>query len=412
MLRLRACLVSLATLGAAAQPTVETVMDLGDNMPTGVAVTSGGRKFLCFPRWFADAPQFQAADYHVAELVAGKLLDYPSKAWNSWTPESPSIEGRFVNVQSVFADHLSRLWVLDVGAAYLANVTAGAPRLHRVDLATNAIVQTCAFNETYAPANSYLNDVRVGTDGRTAYLTNSNNGGLLVVRLDGGGDGDGGDGSGDGGCATRLVLADHPSTHAEPGVTLTVEGQPLTLAGTNGSAVSFQSDGLAVLNGYVWFHAVTAHTLWRVPEAVIADPAASDAAIAAALENMGGGSSPDGMVAAADDKLRGRLYLTAVEKDGVDWYDEARTALMPLVVDARLQWPDSAAVPTMGGGADGGATYLYVTASQVDALPFVAGAKPRRQPYGLYRVKLPAADIRRDVAAAAEAARAREELRE
>ena len=53
-----------------------------------------------------------------------------------------------------------------------------------------------------------------------------------------------------------------------------------------------------------------------------------------------------------------------------------------------------------------------MTASQVDALPFVAGAKPRRQPYGLYRVKLPAADIRRDVAAAAEAARAREELRE
>ena len=110
-----------------------------------------------------------------------KLVDYPTKYWNSWTPGA-SIEGRFVNVQSVFVDHLERLWILDVGAAYLGNITSGAPRLHRVDLATNTIVQTCAFNESYAPANSYLNDVRVGTDGKTAYLTNSNNGGLLVVQ--------------------------------------------------------------------------------------------------------------------------------------------------------------------------------------------------------------------------------------
>ena len=127
---------------------------------------------------------------------------------------------------------------------------------------------------------------------------------------------------------------------------------------------------------------------------------------------MGGGSSPDGMVAATDRNLQGRLYLTAVEKDGVDWYDEARTALMPFVVDARLQWPDSAAVPTLGGSADGGASFLYVTASQVDALPFVAGNKPRRQGYGLYRVELPAADIRRDAATAAAASKDPVELRE
>lgn len=372
---------------AGAQPQVETVKELGDNMPTGVAVTSSGRKFLCFPRWFQDQPKYQKAEFHVAELVgegdASELVDFPNKAWNSWKPGA-AIDGAFVNVQSVFADHLDRLWILDVGAAYLGNVTKGAPRLHLVDLGANAIKKTCSFDEDAAPVNSYINDVRISTDGKTAYITNSNNGGLVVVDL--------------ATCGTRRVLADHPSTHAEPGVVLHVEGQPLYTAGTNGSAVAFQSDGLAVVNGYVWYHAVTAHTLWRVKESVLNDPSNDDAAIAAALENMGGGSSPDGMIAAADASLQGRLYLTAVEKDGIDWYDEKRGALMPLVVDARLQWPDSASVPVMGGSADGGKTYLYVTASQVNTLPFVDGNKPRYQPYGLYRVALPDDAIRADTA--------------
>ena len=52
----------------------------------------------------------------------------------------------------------------------------------------------------------------------------------------------------------------------------------------------------------------------------------------------------------------------------------------------------------MGGSADGGKTYLYVTASQVNTLPFVDGNKPRYQPYGLYRVPLPDDAIRADVA--------------
>lgn len=252
-----------------------------------------------------------------------------------------------------------------------ATSRTGRRAFFRINLATNTIAQTCGFDETVAPANSYINDVRISTDGKTAYITNSNNGGLLVVEL--------------ATCATRLVLANHPSTHAEPRVVLTVEGQELYLSAANKTPVSFQSDGIAVVNGYVWYHAVTAHTLWRVRESVLADPSADDEKIAAALEIMGGGSSPDGMVAAANSKLEGTLYLTAVEKDGIDWFDEAHGALLPLVVDPRLQWPDSASVPIVSGAS----AYLYVTASQVNALPFVANNKPRRQSYGLYRILIP-----------------------
>ena len=121
---LLACIVA-----ASAQPQLETVKELGDNMPTGVAVTASGRKFLCFPRWFQDQPQYQKAEFHVAELVgegdSSELVDFPNKVWNSWKAGA-AIDDVFVNVQSVFADHFDRLWILDVGAAYLEGVVYGA----------------------------------------------------------------------------------------------------------------------------------------------------------------------------------------------------------------------------------------------------------------------------------------------
>ena len=39
-----------------------------------------------------------------------------------------------MNAQSVFIDHMERLWVLDVGAAFLGNVTKKGPKIVLVDM--------------------------------------------------------------------------------------------------------------------------------------------------------------------------------------------------------------------------------------------------------------------------------------
>ena len=59
MLRIRVAAAILLGIGAATAMQVETVVSLGDNMPTGIAVTASGRKFMSFPRWFQGMPQFQ-----------------------------------------------------------------------------------------------------------------------------------------------------------------------------------------------------------------------------------------------------------------------------------------------------------------------------------------------------------------
>ena len=74
--------------------------------------------------------------------------------------------------------------------------------------------------------------------------------------------------------------------------------------------------------------------------------------------------------------------MTAVEKDGVDYLStDGLDRVLPFVSDSLLQWPDSLAANSK---------YLYITASQVNAAPFILDARPRRNTYQLYRVKLPA----------------------
>jgi hypothetical protein len=50
---------------------------------------------------------------------------------------------------------------------------AGAPKLVRIDLTTNEVVQNIPCDPGIAPQGSYLNDVRLSPDVRHAYVTDS-----------------------------------------------------------------------------------------------------------------------------------------------------------------------------------------------------------------------------------------------
>lgn len=359
--------------GTWSSPEITQVADFGwGNEPTGVAVTSSGpdnRIFVSFPRWFANHTAPTAAEV----ASDGTLKPYPDAAWNAWTVNSTEKDtaSQFVNVQSVFVDHFERLWMLDVGAAFLGNVTnKNGPKLLQVDLSTDTVVRIYNLSDLTLPT-SYLNDVRISADGKHAFLTDSNMGGLRHLDLETG--------------AGRVLLADHPSTHSEPGFVTSVEGKSMIMV--TGTPAAFQSDGIAVVEDYVYYHACTGRTLYRIHQKFLIDPSYKSSEVEAAVEIVSVSGVPDGMLLVGNSKLEGSLFMTAVEKDGVDLLFPGEDIVIPFVSNEILQWPDSMSAPVVEKSDE--EYFLYVTASQVDKAPFIMNARPRRNTYGLYRVPLP-----------------------
>ena len=377
------CALALAAGCAAAgprgwsEPSITQVADFGwGDRPTGVAVTSSGpdnRIFVSFPRWFANHSAPTAAEVHVDKATGRtKLTPYPDASWNAWTTNSTAAQTKtqFVNVQSVFVDHLSRLWMLDTGAAFLGNVTnANGPKLLQVDYATDKVVRVYNLSDIAAPT-SYLNDVRISADGKHAFLTDSNMGGLRHLDLETG--------------RGRVLLSDHPSTHSEAGFVTSVEGKPMIMV--TGAPAAFQSDGIAVIQDYVYYHACTGRTLYRIKQDFLIDPQYTNAQVEQAVEEVAVSGVPDGMLLVGDKNLEGSLFMTAVEKDGVDFMFPGENMVLPYVSNEILQWPDSMSAPVVSRSDE--EYFLYVTASQVDKAPFIQGARPRRNTFGLYKVPL------------------------
>lgn len=323
---------------------------------TGVAVSETGRTFVNFPRWSEDAP------VSVAEVLRdGSTRPFPDAAWNGWRN---SLKGKvdpathFVCVQSVVADGRGGLWVVDAGAPNSERVVPGAPKLVRIDLATNRVAQVIRFGENVATPASYMNDVRFSADGRHAFLTDSGKGALVVVDLRSG--------------AARRVLDGHPSTQVDPNVQVTQDGRPLRRP--DGRQPDFAADGLAVTpDGYLYYQALTGQTLYRIRTAALTAPNATEASIERAVETVGANRVPDGLWASR----AGALYLTAPETHEVK-VRGADGAIRGFARNGGWSWPDS-----MAEGPDGS---IYVTDSHIPDSPWFkpgTGPKVRTQ---LYRI--------------------------
>lgn len=318
---------------------------------TGVAVARDGRIFVNFPRWTEDAP------ISVGVLTAdGDVQPFPDDRWNGWRNarrDQLSAEDRWVCVQAMLCDTRDNLWVLDPGAPAQSFVVPGAPKLVRIDLATNSAAQSIAFGLDVAPQGSYLNDIRVSPDGRFGYITDSGTqGAIVVVDLASG--------------HARRVLDGHPSTQMDASVTVHASGAPLRRP--DGRGVEFSADGIALTRDgrHLYWQAVKGKTLYRVPTEVLHDTSLSADEVGRHVEKVLEHGPADGLHIDRD----GRLLITAVEEHAVKVWDG--TTLTTLLHEPGLRWPD-----TFAEGPDGS---IYLTDSRIPDMNWFKPGHPDALP--------------------------------
>jgi sugar lactone lactonase YvrE len=329
-----------------------------NDQATGIAISHSGRTFINFPRWDKDPL------YSLAELLPdGSLRPYPDNEWNRWGAyEADHPEAHFVCVQSVTIDSEDFLWVLDPASPGFKGVIPGGVKLVRINLTNDTVDRVIPFDEIAAPRNSYLNDVRVDPDGDFAYITDSGVGAIIVVDLTSG--------------KSRRLLANHPSTKAEQGYVPVIGGKELR--DDNGKVPQIHADGIAIdaTGEYLYYHALTARTLYRIDTYALNDAQLSEAQLAGYVEKVAATGAVDGMLMDADDNL----YLTALEENTIQRI-RPDGKIDTIAKDSGIPWPDSMAMSPDG--------YLYVTSSQINRMPrFNFGKDERILPYKLYKILL------------------------
>jgi sugar lactone lactonase YvrE len=314
---------------------------------TGVAATKDGRLFVNFPRWSEDVP------ISVAELKDGKTVPFPDAEWNAWEGDKGHDPVQhFICVQSVTVDDKGDLWILDPANPGFQGVVANGAKLIRRSL-KGGDMRLYKFDANVAPANSYLNDVRVDTMAGVAYITDSGAGALVVLDTNSG--------------RSRRVLADHLSTKAEA-IDITIEG---TAWKRDGKTPQVHADGIALSPDRTWlyYQALTGRTMYRVPTAALRDESLGDEGLGRLVEKVTESGVSDGLIF----DTSGNLYLSSLEENAINRLVPQTHARAQVVKDERLSWPDSFAL-----GPDG---WIYVTTAQIHQ-----GTTPRA-PYRLWRFK-------------------------
>ncbi|MGA1799693.1 L-dopachrome tautomerase-related protein [Sphingomonas sp. 4RDLI-65] len=328
-----AAAIGVANAQTAASPLTQVAQF--DHQATGVAVTADGRRFVNFPRWTDDAP------ISVAEVMKdGSLKAYPDAKWNSWrnarANELP-VGDYFVCVQSIVPDGHGNLWVLDPGAPGNEKILEGAPKLVKVDLATNRVTKVIKVPLDVALQGTYLNDIRFSPDGKTGYITDSGTrGAIIVIDLE----------SGKG----FRALDGHGSTQIDKTVTVTTDGKPLVRPDNRQPA--FAADGIAISNDgkTLYYQALTGKTLYSIDTALLR-VGVSEATRAAGVKTVAQTHVADGLWMSK----AGVLYISSPTDNGITRL--VGDHVEPVLTDPRLRWPD-----TFSEGPDG---RIYVTASHI-----------------------------------------------
>lgn len=325
---------------------LEKVVDLP--MPPGnIAVSADGRIFFTFH------PDAQPT-IKVAELVDGQVRAYPDVDFQS------EREGLWFDTPlSLRIDRQNHLWVLDH-----ANHGMGDAKLLSFDLATNRVVREVHFSGDEAGLGSHLNDFQVSHDGDHVFIAEASifakTPALIHYRRTDG--------------RVRRLLEGHPSVAAEP-YYITVDGEPIEPLGLFAVRPGVDSIALDRKGQWLYYAAVTATKMYRLPVAAILDDGLTDAQLADQVEAYADKTLSDGIT--TDEA--GNLYLSDPQHDAIVALRPDKT-LEALVVDERLRWPD--------GFSFGPGGWLYVTCSALQHVILKSREHVQAHaPYQIFRFK-------------------------
>lgn len=277
---------------ATKKPDSLSVVGTSKKLWTGIAVAKDHRIFVNYPRWFDEPP---ASVNQV--LKDSSTLVYPNKEWNDWKGQDPG--DHFVCVQAVYVDKDNTLWIVDPAGPKFQGPVKGGPKLVKVDLKTNKIARVYKFDETIAPPKSYLNDVRIDTVRKKAFMSDSGLGAIVVVDLETG--------------KAQRRLANHPSTKAEQTL-IVINGKPWSKQ-PDGYSKRLNSDGIALdpSRQFIYYQALTGRTLYRVPVKALVDEKINEEELGKKVEKVTKSCVADGIEFGAD----GNLYLTSIEDNSI-----------------------------------------------------------------------------------------------
>lgn len=325
-----------------------TVVAQSPEQWTGLAVDRSSTIFVNYPRWSDNVP------ISVGKIGKdGKVTPFPDAEWNEWKTGTP-VDNHFVCVQAIYVDKKNSLWVLDPASPKMQGALPGAPKLVQFDPQSGKLLKVYKFDSTVAPEKSYLNDVRFSKDGKYAFITDSGAGAILVVDLVSG--------------RTRRLLSDDPSTKSEH-THVVIDGNTWM---RGGKTPDIDADGIAIdaNNDYLYYHALTGRTLYRIPVPALLDESLSAKELSTKVEKVADTGANDGLEFAPD----GYMYITDLMAKAITRWKPGMSHPRIVVQDSQLNWPDSFAV---GPGGN-----MYFSISQIEF-----GNKPPGT-YKIFKFKL------------------------
>lgn len=360
------CGLALAAAAMAQCPapsSLQVVAEVAAPDFSGVVVTPDQRVFLSFPRHADDH-----AGPTLAEYKKGALIPYPDAAMS--LPGNPDPAKRLVSVHGMTLDSNGELWLIDDGKEAGKTIPQGAVKVVGIDLKLNRVIASVAVSPGAYLPDSHMNDLRIDRThgaGGTAFITDSSFGSepaLVTVDLATG--------------KSRRLFEHSRFTAADTRFMTYLDGVPLVYSRTEPRFPQGGADGieLSADSTRLYWTALSGRELWSAPTAVLADAAATEQQLDAAVTDEGERPNADGL--ARDDM--GGIYFGAYDERSLVRRDPDGSFCV-IAHDERLGWPDGLFV--QGG-------YLYVTLGQWNRLPaFNNGVEKRRPPYLLVRVKLP-----------------------
>ena len=330
----------LSTTPALSADRIEEVLEYKE--PIGnVAVSANGRIF------FTVHPDARAPGNRLLEYVNGASEPYPN------------IESQldlFDTVLGVVVDQQNRLWTIDHGNHGFRNA-----RLVGIDLDSGRVLRKHDLTPDIAPAGSFLQDLQISADGRTAIIADASiwrkTPALIVYDIE----------TGD----ARRLLEKHRSVVAENYLVRSQDREMSFFGGVFSLRVGV--DGIALGPEWLYYGALTGSGLYRVRLADLVDRELPAHEVAARVEYVTSKPLSDGFSV----DLEGNVYLTDVEHNAIAVVD-GNADLKTMIKSSKIRWPDS-----LSFGPDG---WLYVADSALPELILQSREHiEAQQPYKIFR---------------------------